>query len=102
MHAAQPGVPGAKAGLFGELAGRRLVERLTAQPARGVARGAHETAGQGEPAQEWWLTAPDQQHVQLASADGQRDDVHGDGRGLERMRVVVVGHGNSWLFSMSD
>ena len=67
------------AGLLGELASRRLVQRLF---------GTLEPAGNRPHALERLLPSPDEQNVEDALGHGQDDDVHRDGEGRELARVV--------------
>lgn len=69
-----------EAGLLGQFAGRRLVQRLAA--------GLDEPAGKRPGALVRPTAATHQQYVQGTLAEGQRDDVDGHGDGLEGARVV--------------
>ena len=73
---------GVDAGLLGELAPRRLVQRLV---------GTLEPAGNRPHALERLLAAADEQHVEHALGHGQDDDVDRDGEGRELRRVVAGG-----------
>ena len=76
------------AGLLGELARGGLVEPLGAYGTVRVAGVLHEAAGQGPHAFLGRRATPDEQNVQRAVADGQRDDVDRHRHRVVRPRVV--------------